>query len=155
VFVLYSCIVRTMAAIRFQISTRWTERKRTIQVYVHDTAQELRDAGDKYNRKVGSDNDIGHAVGLCQANIREKLVGDEWVALPDAGIIQLTRNALKTGVISHEATHMASNIYDQDWREKHGAPWDDIENEEILAYLVGDITSKIVRKLYALELIGE
>lgn len=142
-----------MASIRFQISTRWTERKRIIQVYVHDTARELQEAGDRYNRSIGSHGEIGHAVGLCQASIREKLMGGEWVATPDAGIIRLSKGALRTGVISHEATHMASNIYDQDWREKHGAPWDDIENEEILAYLVGDISSKIVRKLYALELI--
>lgn len=142
-----------MSSVRFQISTRWTGRLRTIQVYVHDTARELRHAGDRYNRSIGSSSYIGHAVGLCQSSIRERLVDEEWVRLPDAGTIRFTRNSLKTGVISHEATHMASNIYDQDWREEHSAPWDDIANEEILAYLVGDITSKIVRKLYALALL--
>jgi hypothetical protein len=133
---------------KFQISTRWTGRIRSIRVYVHDTAKELQEAGDRYNRRIGSESDIGHAVGLCQAHYREKLIGKDWVKLPDAGVIRLSQGALTTGVITHEAAHMASNIYDQDWREEHGDPWDDIENEEILAYLVGDLTSKLVNGLY-------
>lgn len=134
----------------FQISTRWTGRKRTIQVYVHNTAIDLQKAGARYNKKIGALGSIGDAVGLCQSFRRETLVNGEWIQKPDAGIIRLTKNALTTGVISHEAAHMASNIYEHDWLESHGAPWEDIENEEILAYLVGDITSKIVRKLYRL-----
>ncbi len=142
-----------MSAVRFQISTRWTERKRTIQVYVHDTPDELRKAGDAHNRRIGNESNVDHAVGLCQAEEVEAVIDGEWVAQPSAGIIRLSKGALRTGVISHEATHMASNIYDQDWREKHGAPWDHIDNEEVLAYLVGDITSKIVNRLYDKNLI--
>jgi hypothetical protein len=139
-----------LAPRHFQISTSWTGRKRTMQVYIHDTAKQLRSAANHYNRLIGSTDKLEHAVGACQSFRREKLVDGSWVQLPAAGIIRLTKNNLTTGVISHEATHMASNIYGHDWLEGHGAPWEDIDNEEILSYLVGDITSKIVRKLYKL-----
>ena len=142
-----------MSTIRFQISTRWTERKRTIQVTIHDTPEELRQAGNAYNKAIGADGNIDQAVGLCQSHYSEKLKNGEWVLTEAAGVIRLTKDHLTTGVISHEAAHMATNIYHQDWHEQHGDPYDDIDNQEILAYLVGDITSKIVRKLYEKELL--
>lgn len=142
-----------MSRVHFQISTRWTERKRTIQVYVHDTPEDLRLAGNAYNKAIGAEGNLEHAVGLCQSHYSEKLKNGEWVLTEAAGVIRLTRENLKTGVISHEAAHMAVNIYDQDWRQEHGDPYDDIDNQEILAYLVGDITSKIVNKLYEKNLI--
>lgn len=144
-----------MSAVHFQISTRWTERKRTIQVYVHDTAKELVEAGNAYNEAIGSKGDLSNAVGLCQGHYSEKYdkATDSWVLTPAAGIIRYTKGRLGSGVISHEAAHMACSIYDNDWREKHGDPFDDMDNQEVLAYLVGDITSKIVNKLYEKELL--
>lgn len=134
--------------VKFQISTRWTERKRTIQVYIHDTPKELLAYANRYNKSIGSDEVITDAVGLCQSFTLEKLVNNEWVPTPAAGFLRFSTEALTSGIISHEAAHMASNIYEQDWLPKHGPPWENIANEEVLAYLVGDITSKVVRQLY-------
>lgn len=144
-----------MSLVRFQISTRWSGRKRTIQVHIHDTPEDLREAGNAYNDSINALGDIEHAVGLCQSHWTERYdkATDTWIKGDAAGVIRLTRKYLRTGVISHEAAHMAINIYDQDYREEHGDPYNDIENQEILAYLVGDITSRIVNKLYEKQLL--
>jgi len=145
-----------MIVAKFQVSTRWSGRKRTIQVVVHSTAKELREEGDKYNHSIGSKEEVGgEAVGLSQGSYKEKYVDGVWIKLPDAGVIRFVAGRTTTGIIAHESTHMACSIYDNDWFEEHGNPFDNMENQEILAYLVGDIASRIVSKLYEYNVIKQ
>ena len=138
-----------MASTKFQISTRWTGRKRTIQVYVYDNVKELRAAAHEYDEYLGNEyTSLDQVHGITSPHQSEKLIGGVWHKTDKAGLIRLYKDGLRTGIISHEATHMACSIYEDDWLEKKGLPWGDETNNEVLAYLVGDITSKIVNKLY-------
>lgn len=140
--------------VKFQISTRWTERKRIIQVYVYDTVKELREAATKYDEWVGNAyTSFNNTHAITTSFQTEKIINGEWQKTPKAGLIRFYKGGLWAGVISHEATHMAVSIYGDDWLEKHGEPYEDMDNQEILAYLVGDITSKIVSKCYEKNLL--
>jgi len=112
--------------------------------------EELRRAGERHSKRIGS-NETGFdkAYGLSQALefVRLGASGRVTKRHPDAGFIRLLKDELRTGIISHEATHMAVAIYKQDVAKT--IP--DMEREEKLCYLVGDITSSIVNKLYDLE----
>lgn len=132
--------------IKFQVSTRWSGRLRTIKVEVHDTVQEMRAAGEAYSKRLGLDQDgfVG-AHGLAQsADWMSVSAGGRVRRLPLAGYIRLYKGALAAGLISHEATHIAWAIYKQDI----GKTVPDMAREEKLCYLVGDISAKIVHKLY-------
>lgn len=132
---------------QFQISTRNSGRYRTIQVCVYESVKEMREAGAEYNSS--SVEEMGKVWGLCQAYYKERLDGKHWVKSPEAGYIRLVKDACRTGIIAHEATHMAVAIYQQDIQRT--IP--DMDREERLAYLVGDITSEIVKGLYKYKLI--
>lgn len=139
--------------IQFQISTRNSGRKRTIQVCIYDTVKELREAADKHNKRIGNtETGLDKAHGLCQSLERVFVYDSGRIRrTPTAGFIRLYKPALKTGIIAHEATHMAVAIYKQDVQKT--IP--DMDREETLCYLVGDITSQIVRGIYKYNLLQE
>lgn len=133
----------------FRISTRNSGRLRTINVWVYDTVEELRTAGERHSKRIGS-NETGfdQAYGLTQSFTGVRVYESGATRRdPRAGHIRLCKQHLLTGIISHESTHMAVAIY----REDVGKTIPDMEREEKLCYLVGDICSKIVNRLYALE----
>jgi hypothetical protein len=137
---------------QFQISTRNSGRLRTVQVCIHDSLEDMRAAANRLNKRIGSEEKLGSNVhGLCQKYTREKYVNKKWVKLPDAGFIRLYRGALRTGIVTHECTHMAWGIYQEDIQKT--IP--DMEREERLCYLVGDLSSKLVGKLYHYRMIPE
>ncbi len=139
---------------KFQISTRETGRYRSIQVHVYDNVDDLRAAGERYRAKygMGGKGTVSKAHGLTFTHEREYVYPSGAVRKhPDAGHIMLYLDGLRVGIISHEATHMAWSIYQQDVQKT--IP--DMEREEKLCYLVGDITRQIVNKLIRKSLIPE
>lgn len=73
---------------------------------------------------------------------------------PMAAHIRLYDGALSTNVVTHEATHAAMAIYNQDCLDE--APvHENMDREEILAYLVGDLSAAMVKKIYQLGYYGK
>lgn len=143
-----------MSVKKFRISTRNSGRYRTVWICVYDTVEEMRKAGMRHDTRMGFTVDPGYfdkAYGLTQSFQVVLFDEDGKVAKrrPGAGFIRLFSSELRTGIISHEATHMAVAIYQQDVART--IP--DMKREERLCYLVGDITSKIVNGLYKLKLL--
>jgi len=137
---------------RFQISTRNSGRLRTVQVCIYDTREALERAGNRYQDKNGYEERVGGAMhGLAQTHWREMQVGKRWVKMPDAGYIRLWKGALRTGIITHECSHVAIAIYEQDVAKtfKHH------ENNETFCYILGDLAAKLVNGLYRHKLIPE
>lgn len=129
----------------FQISTRNSGRYRSIQVHVYDSVAELRKAGGRYRTRLGmgSKGTLRKVHGLTFALELEYVFASGATRRhPAAGHILLYTPGLRIGIISHEATHMAWSIYQQDIQKT--IP--DLRREEMLCYLVGDITRKIVNK---------
>lgn len=138
--------------IQFQISTRNTGRLRTVQVCVYDTVEELRQAGVKHAQQFTPDITEGFdaAYGLAQSFDKIHVYQSGKVKrLPPAGFIRLWKGALRTGIITHECTHMAVAIYKQDIAKT--IP--DMEREEKLCYLVGDLSARLVNRLYHYKLL--
>lgn len=143
-----------MGVTAFQISTRNSGRLRTVQVRVYDRLSDLRNDGKRWARRVGDISEgIDAAYGLCQTfeRVRTSDAGRVTHRYPDAGYIRLCRKYLRSGIISHEATHMAVAIYRQDIGKL--MPETGTQKNEDLCYLVGDITAKIVDKLYGYKLL--
>lgn len=138
---------------QFQISTRCSGRLRIIQVCVYDTVEEMRKAGERHSKSIGSGSiGLDKCWGLCQSFDKELIYSDGRVERsPQAGFIRLVKEALKMGIITHEATHMAWGIYRDDVQKT--IP--DMEREEKLCYLVGDIASQITKRLYKYNLIPD
>lgn len=135
---------------QFQISTGHT-RYRTVKVCVYDTAERMRKAAIRYSKSIGDAPKIGwdNTHGVCQSFERTgETENGRILRFPEAGFIRLYRDGLTTGIIAHECTHMAWSIYQQDVQKT--IP--DIDREEILCYLVGDLTSRLVNKLYKYNL---
>lgn len=136
-----------MGKLQFQVSTHWTGRKRLFTIIVYDTVKELQKAGERHNYQVGiSQSGFDNAWGLTQSFDAVNVYESGRVhRKPKAGYIRFVKGHLGSGLIAHECTHAAIAIYKQDIAKT--IP--DMEREEKLCYLVGDLMSKIVRKLYA------
>lgn len=137
--------------IQFQISTRNSGRLRTVKVSVYETLEELREAGVRHSKRIGS-NETGFdaAYGLAQSvDMVHVYESGRVKRLPFAGHIRLWAGALRTGIITHECTHMAVAIYKQDVAKT--IP--DMDREERLCYLVGDLSARLVNRLYHYKLI--
>ena len=139
--------------VRFQVSTRNSGRLRTIQVLVYSTVEEMRKAGEGFRQRNERDCAEGglegsHALAQSLQKLRVFKSG-RTRRLPTAGYIRFYLSHLPAGTIVHESTHMAIAIYQQDVART--VP--DMEREEKLCYLVGDITQRIVDKLYKLKLL--
>lgn len=135
----------------FTISTRHTGRRRRITIKVYDDLGDLRQAAEHWHRQIGDDQtgqyDNASAVTHTYESILIGTSGEEERG-EAAGIMRLWRERIGSSVISHESVHAASGIYRQDHEPDHGPVHADIDNEEVFAYLVGDITARIVGRLY-------
>jgi hypothetical protein len=127
----------TELACKFRVTTRAAGSRRGLAVQVYEDLADLRDAATRY---IGADpSHFAEALGVCHA-YREPG--------PTAALIRLWRHRLDTSVVVHEITHAAMGIYRMDWLPKYGAPEDDMENEETLCYLVGELTRGVVDRLH-------
>lgn len=124
-------------ACQFRVSTRAAGALRLVAVQVYEDLAGLREAATRY---VGADPEhFTEALGVCHAYAEPG---------PTAALIRLWSQRLGTSVVVHEITHAAMGIYRQDWQPEHGAPHEDLENEEVLCYLIGDLTSRVVDRLH-------
>lgn len=131
--------------IRFQCSTTASGRRRTVQVHVYDDVERMRRAASQWRAKPDSHYDRAEGVTHCVERRRYEPDGTV-VIHPSAGIIRLWTGRLTTEVVAHEAAHMACGIYRMD--HNGNDPNEDMEDEEVLCYLVGELTRGIVNGLY-------
>jgi len=148
-----------MSVRTFRVTTRYSGRKRAVKVKVYDELSALRRAADAWTFRHGLEQPghFGSAMGVCHAfdSVFVPDDGGEEIRGEAAALIRLWRGALGTGVVVHEVTHAASAIYQQDWEPDHGAVSDGMDNEEVLCYLVGDLTRRIVDRLYHYDMYSE
>lgn len=136
--------------IRFQASTKRTGTLRTIIVCVYPTLKQMYVAAQRFDkiRNYPHEPIQPDYIGLAQKFEWLKVLDDgSELVYPLVGYVRLWQERLGAGIVAHEVTHMANHIYDIDWREKHGATTDNIENEEILCHLVSDLVKKVTIKL--------
>lgn len=117
-----------------------------MRVIIYDEVEALRESAQKF-----SSQEPGHfdeAFGVTQSY--QPWLDDPPGSTdgPAAGIIRLWREALGTSVVVHEITHIACAIYRRDHRPEHGSVDDSMDSEEVLAYLVGNLSRSIVNQLY-------
>lgn len=136
----------------FRVSTRHSGSRRFVRVSVYSDAESMRKAALRYHQQVGFDqvpqDEYDEAYGVTHIVDVTRIHADgSETRNPTAAHIRLYDGALGTSVIAHEATHAAMSIYEQDCLSR-GSVHDGMEFEEILAYLVGDLASRIVGKIY-------
>jgi hypothetical protein len=137
------------AVVEFQISTRWTGTKRVVKVKVYDDLVRLRRDADRWDDRRGISGTNANAYGVCHRFERALIhEGGAEESTPYCAYIRLLKDACRTGVITHECTHAALWIYQLGNDMKMDPMVEDIEKEEELCYLVGDLSSKVVSKLY-------
>lgn len=116
----------------------------------------MRNSAHRYSSRIK--NESGTEIDKCDAITHKyaRYKGPTYdEVMPKVGIIRFHRKSLGSEIISHESTHMAWWIYSLDHEFAYGSPSASIDSEEVLCYLVGDITRKIVNKLYKLGYYGE
>lgn len=135
----------------FQISTKHTGPKRVIKVMVYESRARLQRAArkrDGFYRDVSERSWYDKTAALTNCLSLAEIKPDGTVVAAKPYItIRLAQDALgerPTEIIAHEATHAAVYLYQHDVQKT--IP--NLEKEEILCYLVGDITRKVVNKLY-------
>lgn len=136
----------------FRATTRHSGRRRTVVVKVYDDLAEMRAAAQAYADRTGTSapGSFGDAHGVTHAYQSLSIGADGQVVSQSdtAALVRFWRQRLGTGVVTHEATHAAAAIYEQDWLPGNGSVHDSLANEEVLCYLVGDLASRIVKRLY-------
>lgn len=135
--------------IRFTVHTEAPAPRGWIHVVVHDTTEELRAAAAAHSRRAGVHTSLDDAEACFQAAAYEATIDDDgYVTTPAAayaGVLRLTPEH-GTGVIAHEATHAALAIYQRQFKFTLGGD-DDMDDEEPLAYAVGDIVAGVCEGL--------
>lgn len=148
--------------IEFQVSTRHTGQLRRIKVMVYDTVEQLKRACRKRDGFFGvvQETNWYEQMAATTNGISLVRVGAD-ASDPDEPSVpyvtmRLSRDKLHdypTEIITHESTHAALYLF------KHDVPHDvaghedeiilpDLDHEEQLCYLVGEISRKVVNKLY-------
>lgn len=138
-----------MRKVGFQVSTRMSGQKRIVRVVVYDDIQELRRDGDKYNQNMNHEQSNDGVLGLAHRYERIDIESD--TSHPEVGTIRLHKDFLRSGIICHEVAHIALWIYETDIKKP--LTTEDNENEEKFCHILGELTAKIVNKLYAKELL--
>lgn len=136
---------------RFRIATRATGIRRQIFVHIYDDRDDLaREHCKARGKPYDPDADIAGGVVIQQ--------GFPWPS-PDYTpiiVMRLWAGQLTTKTVAHEAVHAAAPLYFMDgipgWHSRARAFL--IGDHEMLAYLVGDITSEVVKQLYKLKLLA-
>lgn len=141
----------------FRVSTRHSGMRRIVRVSVYPDAPSMRRAARRYNEPwMDEAPQFTGALAVTHAvDIRHIGADGSEVRSPVAAHIRLCEEAIGTGVVTHEVTHAALAIYNQDCLEGQGPVHDDLPQEEILCYLVGDLAARIVNKMYELGYYGK
>lgn len=128
---------------------------RYFRLFIHDSEEELREAGMAYSKARGLYEELGSAVGLFQpSDMRSKYDRKKrmWVSTNSsfAGVMRLCDGYLNGGIIVHESTHAALHIWRmQRWHETGGESAsaylsDHVDrNEEDFAYLLSEIAASV------------
>lgn len=139
--------------IEFQVSTRHTGTRRVIKVMIYENRTRLQRAAKKRDgffglkqSKAWYDKTAALTNCITLVPVGENADDPEVPGTPYI-TIRFAKDALMgrpTEIIAHEATHASMYLYRHDVQKT--IP--NMEKEEILCYLVGDITRKLVNKLY-------
>lgn len=134
---------------RFSVATSASGLRRVVDVRIYPTARHMQRAARRHSLIYGRPQSFRGAEGVTSCYFLEKFVDGEWVKTEQAGAIFLIEGHITPEVAAHEATHMAVGIYDRDifeegWNDAGVVP--DMPREEILCYLVGDITREILER---------
>lgn len=145
--------------IEFQVSTKHTGQRRRIKVFVYDTVEQLKRATRKRDGFYGFVQEpqwyeqmAATTNSLSLVPVGEDPKGDG----PSTPYItiRLSKDKLHqypTEIITHESTHAALYLYKHDCQDEvegDEVVLQDLEKEEMLCYLVGEISRKVVNKLY-------
>ena len=130
---------------RFQLSTRRTGTYRVVKVVVYETQEQLT---EQLTKLYPLDDTAVEALGCCHL-VRN---ADNEVAdhdpRPHFVTLYFSRGTLDGTVIAHEAVHAAMALYQIDCYRQNARAMAHMKPEnEIIAYLVGDIFSAVVQKL--------
>jgi hypothetical protein len=144
----------------FRVSTRKSGARRFVRVSVYDNPEELRRAADRYTKRVGvyAAGEFKEAHGVTHSFERLLVTSEGELESPEnstAAHIRLHKDALATVVVTHEVAHAALAIYNQDVLRRDGPVHQDMENEEIICYLIGDLSARVVDRLYRYGLYEE
>jgi hypothetical protein len=146
--------------IEFQISTKHTGQYRRIKVFVYDTVAELKRAARKRDGFYGWPQEsrwYDQMAATTQSHIIDQVddVGEVTSSKPYV-TMRLAKDELHrypTEIITHESAHAALFLYRHDL--PHDVPGheneiilENLEAEETLCYLVGEISRKVVNKLH-------
>lgn len=138
--------------VTFRVSVGHSGRRRFVRVSVYETAEELRAAADRYNKRIGAytPGEFDHAHGVTHSFWSVLIDGDgkEVRTGPSAAHIRLYRGALGMAVVTHEVAHAALAIYRQDCFGEQGSVHGDMEQEEVACYLIGELAARVVSGLY-------
>lgn len=135
----------------FQISTRWSGRLRIVKVRIYDNIKQMRLDAERFGCNYVSDDPgcFSQALGVAHKWEGGSFTSNGgFVTDPVVGLIRLYRGEMGSRVITHEVTHLAVWIYHIDCTTRIGDPFENIENEEVMCYLVGDLVGKLVDRLY-------
>src|SRR5690606_15381779 len=146
------CWMMTGVKRSFMVSTRHSGRRRFVRVTVYDEVEDMRVAASLDTKRTGTYReghfDDAHGVTHSFRGIRIDSSGRGVGRGPTAANIRLHRRALGTSVVTHEVCHAAITIYEQDCEREQGSIHDEMDAEEVLCYLVGDLAARIVSRLY-------
>lgn len=141
----------------FRVSTRHSGSRRFVRVSLYSDVGSMRNAALRHSQREGwireDEYCMAHGVTHTRDVLHIGADGSEKRS-PMAAHIRMHKGALGTGVVTHEITHAALSIYNQDCL-KDGPVHEDMNREEILAYLIGDLASRIVNKIYEFGYYGK
>lgn len=124
-----------MGARLIRVSSRATGTRRHVRVYVYDTVQEMRAAGEAFN---GNNND--DAWGLTQAYMREGRI--------TLTVIRLCTESLGAPVVAHECHHAAEAIYGSTLAPQARARTHLSHHNEVFAHLFSDLYGNLNLQLW-------
>lgn len=138
-----------MAPLRFTLTVTPGEVPRDVEVVVYDTLRAMRGAITRFEKlrngaKRGEFNDT---CGICHRFERFDIGPNGGKLDSDllCAIVRLAEPYLGIGIVSHELTHAAVWIREL---EEGVHPALSCENDELLAWTVGELVSATVRALY-------
>ncbi len=141
----------------FRVSTRHSGTRRFVRVSVYSDASSMRRAALRHSQREGyiRQDEYEKAHGVTHSVDVLHIGADGSVRRsPTAAHIRMYDGALGTGVLTHEVVHAAMAIYNQDCLED-GPVHEEMDREEILAYLVGDLAARIVNKIHEFGYYGK
>jgi head-tail adaptor len=130
---------------------QYSGRRRYFRLFVHPDLDHFRRAAHRY-----SGADFSQASGCCHpAPVRERydVATDTWYDSGDphwAGIVRLVSGHIHSEVVAHEMTHAALVVYRMDIKADVRLSNGCGAREELLAYIVGDLTSQAADELHRL-----